>query len=455
MMEATLGPDRFRDGIRRYMAKYKYSNTATDQLWAELSAAARKPVAPVAHDFTLQAGVPLVTMTAARCVAGSTRVTLKQGRFGYDASAQQAQPWRVPLTLGVVGQPVTSVTVRGAEAKQVMVPGCGTLVLNRNKQGYVRVVYDAAGHAAIVRDFGSLALTDQLGTLGDDFALAKGGNQKLDRYFADIGAVGTNANPLLWQTIAAQLADLSRRVPKGPTRDAMYRRVAATLAPQIQRVGFAASKDESPLVSTLRETLITVLGDVGDSEVTGKARRYVAALASDPQAIPAAIRQPILGTYASNATPAEWDVLLKLTLAEKNPVVKNGYVRLLGAAEDDALAQRALGLLEGDRFTNPQKASLLRAIAGGHPDLAFDFAASHTALVNTLVETSNRAGFVANLGAGSDDPNMPAKITAFATANLPVAARGGAKATVASMGARRMVNARIRGDIAKWGLSGS
>ncbi len=455
MMEATVGPDTFRDGIRRYMAKYKYSNTATDQLWAELAAAAGKPVAPAAHDFTLQPGVPLVTMTGARCIGGSTRVTLSQSRFGYDASAQVAQNWRVPLTLGVVGQPVTSVTVRGAAGMPVTVPGCGTLVLNRNKQSYVRVSYNTAGHAAIVRDFNSLALTDQLGTLGDDFALAKGGNQKLDRYFADVAAVGTDANPLLWQTIAGQLADLSGRLPKDPGRAAMRSRVAATLAPVMQRVGFAAGTDESPLISTLRETLITVLGDVGDAEVAAKARGYVAALATDPQAIPAAIRAPILGTYASNATAPEWDALLALTLAEKNPVVKNGYIRLLGAADDDALAKRALGLLESDRLSTPQKASLLRAISGGHPDLAFDFAVSHMALVNTLIETSNRAGFVASLGAGSDDPKMPGKITAFATANLPVAASGGAKAAVASMAARRMVNARIRADIAKWALSGS
>ncbi|MEG3177467.1 M1 family metallopeptidase [Sphingomonas sp. RB3P16] len=450
MMESTLGPDVFRDGIRRYMAKYKYGNTTTDQLWAELSAAAGKPVADVAHDFTLQAGVPLVTMTGARCVGGATQVTLTQGRFGYDATAKQAQTWRVPLTLGMVGQPVTRATIRGAKPTTVSVPGCGTLVLNRDKGSYARVLYSQPAHDAIVRDFASLALTDQLGTLGDDFALAKGGNQKLDRYFADIAAVGPDANPLLWQTIAGQLSDLEGRLPKGAAKQAMRARIIATLAPAMQRVGLKAEKAESPLVATLRETLIAVLGDAGDPATVAKARAYGAALATNSEAIPAAIRQPILGTYATNATPAEWDALLRLTLAEKNPVVKNGYVRLLGAADDDALAQRALDLLTTDRFTAPQKASLLKSIARGHPDMAFGFAVAHLPLVNTLVETSTRAGFVASLGAGSDDPAMPAKITAFATDNLPPAARGGAKATVASMAARRMVNARIRGDIAAW-----
>ncbi len=453
MMESTLGPDVFRDGIRRYMAKYKYSNTATDQLWAELSAAAGHSILDIAHDFTLQPGVPLITMTGARCVAGKTQVTLTQGRFGYDATAKQPLDWHVPLTLGVVGQPVTRTTVRGAKPMTVSVAGCGTIVLNREKGSYARVLYSQAGHDAIVRDFGTLALTDQLGTLGDDFALAKGGNQKLDRYFADVAVVGPDGNPLLWQTIAGQLSDLEGRLPKGAAKDAMRARIRATLAPVMARVGFTAARDESPLVATLRETLIAVLGHRGDPAIAAKARSYVAALATNPEAIPAAIRQPILGTYATNATPAEWDALLKLTLAEKNPVVKNGYVRLLGATENDALAQRALDLLTTDRFTAPQKAGLLKSVAGNHPDMAFDFALAHLPLVNTLVETSTRAGFVASLGAGSDDPAMPGKITAFAAANLPPAARGGAKAIVASMAARQMVNARIRGDIAAWAMA--
>ena len=58
MIESTLGPDKFRAGIRRYMAKYKYGNTETDMLWTELEAASGMQVKSFAHDFTLQGGVP-------------------------------------------------------------------------------------------------------------------------------------------------------------------------------------------------------------------------------------------------------------------------------------------------------------------------------------------------------------------------------------------------------------
>ncbi|MET4664738.1 puromycin-sensitive aminopeptidase [Sphingomonas sp. PvP056] len=455
MLESTLGADTFRAGIRGYMAKYKYGNTATDQLWEELSAAAKTPVAAIAHDFTLQPGVPLVTMTDARCVGANTQVSLTQGRFAYDDSAKKAQTWRVPMTLGVLGQPDVRATVRGAAVQSVTAKGCGTIVLNREKASYARVQYSAPAHAAIVRDFAKLKLTDQLGTLGDDFALAKGGNQRLDRYFADVGAIGIEANPLLWQTVASQMSDLDGRIAKGPARDAVGAKIVRTLQPVMTRVGFTAGSDEGALTATLRETLISVLGDHGDAAVIAKSRELFAALQKNPDAIPAPIRAPILSVFAHNATSADWNALLALTVAEKNPVTKNSYVRLLGAAKDDALARRALALLETDRFTAPQKASLLRAVANEHPDMAFDYAVAHIALVNTLVETSTRAGFVAGLGAGSDDPAMPAKINAFATANLPAEARGAATRIVSTMAARRQVDARIRDDVAAWGRSTS
>ncbi|MGF1957882.1 M1 family aminopeptidase, partial [Enterococcus casseliflavus] len=71
MIESTIAPDIFRDGIRRYMAKYRYNNTETDQLWTELSAAAGRPVTDIAHDFTLQAGVPLVSVVSSQCGNGT------------------------------------------------------------------------------------------------------------------------------------------------------------------------------------------------------------------------------------------------------------------------------------------------------------------------------------------------------------------------------------------------
>ena len=44
MLENYLGPDTFRDGIRRYIDQHKYSNSTTADLWSALGEASGKPV---------------------------------------------------------------------------------------------------------------------------------------------------------------------------------------------------------------------------------------------------------------------------------------------------------------------------------------------------------------------------------------------------------------------------
>ncbi|KQS04559.1 peptidase M1 [Sphingomonas sp. Leaf357] len=450
MLESTLGPDVFRAGIRRYMAKYKYGNTVTDQLWTELSAAAGKPVADIAHDFTLQPGVPLITLTSATCGGGMTTATLTQGRFGLDTASKRPLTWRVPLRIGVLGQADTDVIVRGATPTPVTLKGCGTVVLNQGKGSYLRAKYDAAGHAAIVRDFTKLPLTDQLGTLGDDFALAMSGDQDLAGYLALLDQVSVEADPIEWAMVAGQVGRIAERFANTPLGDTLDRRNAKLLAPLMRRVGYQAVAGESPLVTNLRETLIRGLGATGDPEIMAMARKYVAALATNSNAIPPAIRTPILTTYALNATPAEWDALLKIALAEKNPVARNGYIRTLGGTRSAALAQRALDLIKTDQISAPQKAGLLRGVAARHPDMAFDFAVANFALVDSFTEASARSNYVPGLGGGSNDPAMPAKIIAFARQNLPAGAQDGAARVVAGMAARRETTERLRPAVTAW-----
>jgi aminopeptidase N len=449
MLESTLGPDAFRAGIRRYMARYKYGNTATDQLWAELAAASGRPVADIAHTFTLQGGVPLVTVSDVTCQAGQTRATLTAGRFGIDQSSKAAQRWQVPLSFGTIGGAPGNTVLAGASAP-VTAAGCGTFVANLGKGSYTRVRYAGAAHDAIVRDYTKLALRDRIGTLGDEYGLATSGDQDLGRFFELMARVGPTADPLEWLAVVRVTGQLSGRFATSPLGAPLRARIVALLQPELSRIGLTQRAGEAAPVTNLRESLVELLGANGDPEVAAAARRYVTALRTDPNAIPPAIRQPILQTFAANATAAEWDALLAMTTAETNPVVRNGYVGLLGGARDDAIARRALEQLAGDTLTPPQKAILLRSVARRHPDMAFDWAVAHRELVDTFVETSSRAGFVPQLGQGSLDPAMPGKIRAYAAANLPAAARGPAERTIARMAAAREVTGRLQPALARW-----
>jgi hypothetical protein len=60
MLEAYVGENAWRSGVRSYMKAHAYGNTVSDDLWKQIEKAAGKPVTAIAHDFTLQPGVPLI-----------------------------------------------------------------------------------------------------------------------------------------------------------------------------------------------------------------------------------------------------------------------------------------------------------------------------------------------------------------------------------------------------------
>lgn len=170
-----------------------------------------------------------------------------------------------------------------------------------------------------------------------------------------MGRVGEGADPLEWQLVSGRLGSPAGLYEGTPLETALRNRTVAILGPVLRRIGMTAQPGESPLVTNLRESLVYRLGAAGDGQVLAQARSYVAQLKTNPTAIPPAIRAPVLSTFATYATPADWDALLALTQAETNPVAKNRYVSLLGAAEDDAVATRALALLKTDTFTAPRR----------------------------------------------------------------------------------------------------
>ncbi len=450
MLESWLGEKPFRDGIRRYMAKYKYGNTVTDQLWGELSAATGKNVAEVARDYTLQGGVPLVTMTGARCTGGNTVVTLTQSRFGLDEASRTPQTWHVPIKLATLGGATTDAIVTGASPSSVTVKGCGTLVLNQGKGSYTRVQYDDAAHAAIVRDYTRLALGDRLGTLGDDYALAAGGYQDLSRYFAVQDRVGVTADPLEWSLVATKLGALTGLYQNTPLEAKLQAKQAALFAPVLARIGFEAKPGESALVSNLRETLIGRLGYLGDAQVAARARQYVGQLAANPTAIPAGDPQPHPVDLRHQCDAGRMGPAVR---ADPGGAFAGRQEPLRVAARCGArrgAGEARAGTAEGQGADRPAKGQPVardRRIAsrsgvrlgGGEPRPG-----------QRLCRAELAGALHPVAGGGSNDPAMPGKIKAYASQFLPESARNVAEQTVSLIAVRKAVADRLRPATERW-----
>ncbi len=452
MLEGAVGPDVFRSGVRSYMAKYKYGNTVTDQLWAEISSAAGRPVKPMMDSFTMQGGVPLIKVGEPVCTGGKTTLPLSQGRFGLDAASKAQRTWLVPVRIGDTRLRVapTNEMISGAAPKQVTVPGCGLPVVNFGQSAYFRTLYAPSHFEKLRANFATLGLNDQVGLVADSYGLANGNYQGVEKYLSLIDTVSPDAPPLVWAQIAGQLSGMDRILTDAPQQAAFRVKARALLAPVFAKVGWIAKPDESSSTALLRETIIPVLGSFDDPTMTAQATQYATQSFATPDKVPSTIRLPALAIYAYTADAARWDALHDKARTENSPVAKLLYYRNLGAVRDPALAQRALDLTLTDEVPVPMRGNIIQAVASQHPALAFDWAVAHAKQVNAMLESSTRAGFIVSLPSGSGDPAVAARVTAYANQALPAGSRKPAETAVAVINYRAELRQRQAAAVGIW-----
>lgn len=388
-------------------------------------------------------------MEAGACTKHSTTLKLTQGEFTRDRPDKQPLRWHVPVIARAAGGKAVSTVVDGEAT--LTVPGCGTLLVNAGQSGYYRTLYAPAQFAAIKKDFAKIAPVDQLGLMGDTWALGMAGLQPASGILDLAKATPLDADPQIWDEIAGDLSGLDEYYDGDAKRQAAFRALAVKLlAPKFQRVGWEAKPDESGPTTILRTHLISVLSGLNDTAVVAEAQRRYAAQATDPKAVPVALRKTILSVVAHHADAATWDKLHEEAKAEKTPQVKDRLYTLLAVAEDKALAQRALDLALTDEPGATNSAGMITVVSRKYPELAFDFALAHREQVDKVVDGSSRSRYYPALGRSSFAPAMIDKINAYANQYLEPGSRRDAETAVANIKYRIMVRNDRLPDVDAW-----
>jgi aminopeptidase N len=435
MLEAYVGADAWRDGVRRYMKKHAYGSTVSDDLWAEMDAAAGQPVTAIAHDFTLQPGIPLVRVEACTCEGDTTLLQLRQAEFSVDRPDKKPLAWRVPVIARTLGGAEVRALVSSETAGTAMrVPGCRAPVVNAGQSGYYRTLYPAAQQAQLRAEWPAFEPIDQLGLMDDTWALGLAGAAPVTDALELVARTPLEADPQVWGDIAGRLEHVDDLYRADPSRQAAWRRFAVSrLAPMFTRVGWQPKAGEPTPTINLRARLIETLSALGDEATIAEARRRNTQQKSDASLVPAELRQTILGVVARHADAATWDALRLSARAEKTPLVKDRLYAFLSSAEDPALARRALELALSNEPGATNSAAMIAGASRLHPDLAFDFALANRARVARFVDASNAPQFYPGLGASSLSAAMPTKIADYAQRDVPADARRAAESVIAAV----------------------
>lgn len=445
MLEAYAGANEWQKGVQAYMARYKHANTVTDDLWREIDKASGKPISEIAHDFTLQPGIPLVKVTAS-CAGGSTTLALEQGEFTRDRPDKTPLAWRVPVraaAVGAAGEAETLLQGKGA----LKVAGCGPVVVNAGQSGYYRVLYDAKTFAGLAGRIAQAQPVDQLGILNDATALGLAGRQPMADMLTVIGNLPADAKPHVISRAAQVIDALADYADAGTARKTALSRFAATrLLPVLQSLGWTPKADEPATAGELRASLIETLGGLGEPSVVAEARRRFA----DPASIDPSVRVAILTAVANNADAATWDALHKMAQEETSAQVRATLYALLGQVNDPALADKALALSLTDEPGLTTSPVIISAVASVQPDKAFDFVLANYEPVMKRVDVSGATRYVARLAQGSADPAMPGKLDAYAKAHLAAGSRRPVDEAIARINDRIRVKQTRMPEVDAW-----
>jgi len=446
MLEGFVGEDAFRTGVRAYIKKHAYGNTVTDDLWRELDASSHAPVTQIAHDFTLQAGVPLIRV--ARTAKG---LHLTQDRVASDEAGKAPTRWRVPVAERSLGASQRWQGLVTREAPQdIAVPAGAASVVNAGQTSYFRTVYDAASFKPLVTRFRALSPEDQLGLINDTLAEGYAGIAPFGNFLELAEQASPGMHPNMLDTLVRRLAriDFLYRDLKGqPAYRAFVRRV---LQPIFAKVGWMPSPGEDQNVTLLRHDLIDALSQVGDQAVIKEAKRRFAEFVKNPSGFSADLRQSVLTTAAFNADDRIWGQLHTLAKTTNDTLQKNEYYTLLGVAQDKELAQRSLALTLTGEAPITVRPSIAAAVANWYPEMAFDFVVAHFDQFNAMLEPNSRSEYEVNMAGNSSNLAMVPKARAYAKAHIPPTARQTAVKAEAAITFYARIRAKYLPDIDRW-----
>jgi aminopeptidase N len=129
------------------------------------------------------------------------------------------------------------------------------------------------------------------------------------------------------------------------------------IKPAAERLGWQASAEETPDITSLRQTLLADLGSWGDPGTIAEAQRRFQAFLRDHASLPADLQPTVLGIVAQNADAATFAQLNQLAQGAANDTELERYYRALGSVRDPALAAQVLQIAVSDQLP-PQAATV-------------------------------------------------------------------------------------------------
>ena len=417
MLESFLGEDVFRDGVRRYIAAHKYSNSTTADLWNALSEASNKPVGEIATGWTEQPGFPVVKVKR----EGEGRVALTQERFTVNFKNAPPLEWKIPLTFAVIGEAPATLLMTSKADSLPDLPADRALKLNVNGAGNYRVQYDDPSWNLLLQALPNLGVEDRVNLLSDAWALVQANRALVSLYFGLVEKLPASTELAEREQLINVLDYINRLLIGSPEGKKFQRYARSLLRPTFDALGWEPKAGEPSTAGNLRASLINALGDLDDSAIIAGCRERFEKYLTDPASLAPDLRPPVFAVVGRYADEKTWNQLHDRGLKTTSIEEKQNYYNALAGAIEPKLIKKTLPIALTDELPTSRAIFLVSRVArqSDHPDIAWDFAKANmkTLLAKTDALGANR--YAPGLFTFFAENSRANELRAYAKANLP------------------------------------
>ncbi|KAL9985945.1 hypothetical protein ACROYT_G008402 [Oculina patagonica] len=402
MLEAFLGKEVFRKGLKRYLKRFEYANAKTEDLWAVLGeeSCVQGRCVDVKHmmnTWTLQMGYPIVDIR----YSSADKYFISQERFLYytdaNITSKYKSPydykWFIPFTY------ITSSAPNKVFPKDINMTsetiswnGSGWIKGNVGQKGFYRVNYDDKNWDALANalktDHKVLNTSDRGGVIDDAFELARSGKLNYTKALEMTSYLQAEEDYVPWQAAIKNFNFIkSLLTPTRPAYKYLQKYLFYQAEPHYQRLGF---KDQgSHLETFLRPAILEIVCDARESSCLSNASKYFNDWMKEPvnNQVPANFRSLVYFYGIATGGREEWDFafnqLLLTSVASESMKLMHG---LAASAEPWILSRFLQFSLDTTKIKSSEATFVISKVAQNSPvgrQMAWDFILRHWDVLET------------------------------------------------------------------------
>jgi len=368
MIAAFMGDEKFRDGVRRYMAAHRNGNATSADFFRAMAEVSGDPrILPAMQSFIDQQGVPLLTFTGKD---GQYHVT--QSAYTRLGTTAPDRMWGVPLC--VRKGDTRQCNLLTDKSMDMQIAGSGPLIPNAGGTGYYRFELPKQDWNALIAVADTLpggeaqAVSDSLG------ASLRAGRAEAGQMAALARKLVRNPDSYAADTATAQLASLASQGMFDEKATAAWHAFVETLyRPLLAQYGFDASAgahaSDDPDRQQRRAQIVGWLAGPGQDKVLNKtlAKAADGYLAGDTNALDPAWLSLALVAYVSEGGAPAAKTLFDRALASEDPVFRPAALNAVAKSGLEDVARWLLEEVKDDRLRSSEK---IRTILSGVLDSA-------------------------------------------------------------------------------------